>query len=455
VKPVLAWVKSNLIIVIALALAIIAIPVALIFSSKMSAKLRSAVQSDVTSVMGQLNGLAVDYSIPAATPAEQPWSLRRAPNQLLNTQVEEVLKRLTAESEQARQIAIDRNSAGKSLIIAGKTPETTLFPSPANESARVRLLTDMAEKWPAANAQLLADRRAGMPPNPEELYAMLEARFERLKHERVSGRVSQDLDAEEKQEIASQLADERLEAYRKQAQRITFYADPAVFRNVEPWSAARGVPRIEQAWEWQWIYWINQDIVDALAKANSAPGVPWVPVPNAPVKRVLSINVKPFGATSTGGESDVDLNSRGRGESEDSGEAGAAAPDPNAPITPDYSVAPTGRAGWPAVPNGLFDVRYATIEIIVDVNRLPAVLNAIATTNLMSVIDLDVRSYQNPSDIDQGFYFGPDTLVVATIGVESIWIRSWMVPWMPEPVRTRLGIPPDQPATTEETPSES
>ncbi len=59
-KPVLAWVKSNLIIVIAMALAIIAIPVALFFSAKMSAKLRAAVQQDVTAVMGQLNGLAVD-----------------------------------------------------------------------------------------------------------------------------------------------------------------------------------------------------------------------------------------------------------------------------------------------------------------------------------------------------------------------------------------------------------
>ncbi len=367
-----------------------------------------------------------------------------------------MLKRLTAESEQVRDVAVARNKAGKTLLIAGTTPETTLFPAPANESSRVRLLTEMAEKWPAANAQLLVDRRAGMPPDPAELFATLEARLARLTHETVSGRVSQELDAEEKERIARQLAEERLNAYRKQAERITFYADPSVFRNVEPWTADRGVPPLDRAWDWQWIYWINRDIVDALAKANSAPGVPWVPVANAPIKRVFEIDIKPFG-TSLGGSDDGTSSSSGRrgGDGSEGEETTTGTPDPNAPITPDFSIAPTGRAGWPTVPNGLFDVRYATVQVIVDVNRLPAVLNAIATTNLMSVIDLDVRAYDHPSDLNEGFYYGPDTLVVATIGVESIWIRSWMIPWMPDTVRTQLGIPPDQPAAPAEESTES
>jgi hypothetical protein len=174
------------------------------------------------------------------------------------------------------------------------------------------------------------------------------------------------------------------------------------------------------------------------------------------VKRILEIDTRPFGTVPGGDGSSSDLGGRGRGGGGEEGEEVAAgSPDPNAPIAPDFSVAPTGRAGWPAAPNGLFDVRYATIQVIVDVNRLPAVLNAIATTNLMSVIDLDVEAYDRPSDLEEGFYYGPDTLVVATIGIESIWIRSWMVPWMPDGVRTQLGIAPDAPAAPEEEPTES
>jgi len=448
VKPVLAWVKSNLVIVIALAVAIIAIPVCLVFSSKMNAKLRNAVQQDVSSVLGQLNGLSVDYAIPAPSPAETAWTLRSAPNQLRNQAVERELAKLTAQSEGVRSLAIERNKGDKRLLIPSTSPENTLFPAPANESARVRLLTEMTEKWLEAHATLLKDARAGTPPSAEELFTQLESRRTRLTHERVSGRVKQELEPEEQADIARQLAQERLSAYRAQAQRITFYADPSVFRNVEPWPADRGVPKLEQAWEWQWEYWINQDIIAALAKANAEPGVPWKPVNTAPVKRILEIDVAPFGLNQSTGDTS---GGRGRGGAEEEGGGAApASPDPSAPIEPNYSVSPTGRAGWPDVPNGLYDVRYATVTIVVDINRLPKVLDAIATTNFMSVVDVDVRAFDRQGDLAQGYFYGDAPLAIATIKIETIWIRSWMKPWMPESVRTELGIPADAPASEEQ-----
>ncbi len=444
-KPVLAWVKSNLVIVIALAVAIIAIPVCLFFSAKMNTKLRSAVQQDVSSVLGQLNGLSVDYAIPAPTPADAAWTLRSAPNQLRNEAVERELSKLTSQSEGVRAMAIARNKGNKRLLIPSTSPENTLFPAPANESSRVRLLTEMTEKWIEAHATLLKDARAGTPPDADELITQLESRRTRLTHERVSGRVKQELEPDEKAEIAGQLAQERLAAYRAQAQRITFYADPSVFRNVEPWPADRGVPKLEQAWEWQWEYWINQDIIAALAKANSEPGVPWKPVNTAPVKRILEIDIAPFGSSQSSGDIG---GGRGRGGVEDeSGGGASASPDPNAPIEPNYSVSPTGRAGWPDAPNGLYDVRYATVAIVVDINRLPKVLDAIATTNFMSVVDVDVHAFDRPSDRAQGFFYGDAPLAIATIKIETIWIRSWMKPWMPDTVRTELGIPADAPAS--------
>ena len=444
-KPVLAWVKSNLIIVIALSVAIIAIPVSLIFSSKMSAKLRAAIQQDVSGAVGQLNGLSVDYTIPPSTPTEQAWSMRAAPNKLRNEAVEQVLKRLTSQSEQVKSEVERRNKGKKRLIISGTSPETTLFPEPANESSRVRLLTEMADKWIEAHGTLLKESRAGMPPDPKELLAQLESRLTRLTHEKVSGRVSQELDAAEQDEIASRLASERLAAYKDQANRITFYADPSIFIGVEPWTADRGVPKLEQAWEWQWVFWINQDIVAALARANSEPGKPWIPEPNAPVKRILSIDVRPFGSSQAGFGSDAN---RGRGGDEGSG-GGVGSSDPNAPIEPTFVVSPSGRAGWPDAPNGLYDVRYATVTIIADGNRIPKILGAFGDTNLMSVTDVDIRAFDRFGDRDEGFFYGDAPLVIATFRIESIWFRAWMTPWMPAAVRSELGIPADQPASDE------
>jgi hypothetical protein len=442
---VLAWVKSNLIIVIALAIAIIAIPVSLFFSSKMSAKLRAAVQQDVSGVVGQLNGLAADYTIPPAKPGEEAWTLRGTPNQVRNQAVERVLQKLTSQSEQVRTEAEARNKGDKRLLISGTSPETTLFPEPANESARVRLLTEMAEKWVEAHANMLTEARAGMPPDQRELVTQLESQRTRLTHNIVSGRVAQELTDEEKAGIADKLAQERLAAYQSQAQRIAFYADRSVFAGVEPWGADRGVPRLEQAWEWQWVYWIHRDIVAAIAKANSERGKPWIPVPSAPVKRMLEVSVAPFGTSQSG--QDFGSGGRGRDDSgEDDGSGGAVSLDPDAPIEANFAVSPTGRAGWPDAPNGLYDVRYATITLIVDANRIPAVLSAIADTNFMSVADLDIRAFDRFGDAAEGFYYGADPLVIATIRVESVWMRSWMKPWMPGAVRTQLGIPADAPA---------
>ena len=446
-KPVLAWVKSNLIIVIALALAIIAIPLGLFFSGRMSAKLREEVQKDVSGAMSQLNGLAVDYTIPAARPGEEAWTLRAAPNPERNRAVEAVLKALTQESEWARETVIRTNQGDKRLLISGSDPENVLFPAPANESSRVRLLTEMADKWVEAHATLLTEARAGMPPDPQQLFDQLDADRLRYENQKVSGRVSQELDAAEKEEIAQQLAQKRLAAYRDRAQRLTFYADPSVFKGVEPWTTDRGVPRLEQAWEWQWVYWFHRDIIAALAKANSEPGKPWIPVTNAPVKRVLEIAVAPFGAT--GSSSDI-AGGRGRGGMDESGEESApGSPDPNAPIEANFSVSPTGRVAWPEVPNGLYDIRYATVTIIADGNRIPRILSAFASTNLMSVSDIDIRAFDRPEDRAEGFFYGGDPLVIATLRIESVWIRSWMKPWMPAQIRTELGIPEDQPAPEE------
>ena len=115
--------------------------------------------------------------------------------------------------------------------------------------------------------------------------------------------------------------------------------------------------------------------------------------------------------------------------------------DPNATIAPTFEVSFTGRGGYPVAPNGLYDVRYARVSVIVDMNRIPELLNAVSTTNFMSVIDLDFEAIDPQEALREGFVFGGDAVVRASLRVETVWLRSWMAEWMPSGVRERLGIP--------------
>lgn len=440
-KKVLGWVKSNLVIVIALVLAIIAIPAMLFFSNRWNQSIREEVSADVSNTMRQLSALPVTYDIPAMMTGGEAWqSDRVAPNRQINERMEAVLRRLSSDAERVRDIAIERNQAGRTPLIDG------LFPSPSNENARVGLLTDMTRERPGAYAALLEQARAGMPPEADGVKRTLEARRARLVQEVVQGRVEQDLSEEEAKEIQDRLSEERLEIYTNHASRLSFYAAPEAFIGVRAWRPDEGLPSIETAWEWQMDLWVAQDIVAAIEKANSGPSG-WLPVAAAPVKQVIQIDIE--GAQST------DTSAGGGGRGFEQPEAGALPTDPNAPIEPVFSVAFTGRAGHPTAPNALYDVRYATIEMIVDVNRLPAIINAFSTTNFSSVIDLDFEAIDPHDAMERGLVFGGDYVARATLRVETVWLRSWRKQWMPPAVRQQLGIPddPETPAEDgEETP---
>lgn len=436
-KKVLGWVKSNLLIVVSLALAVIAIPVLLYFSSGWNAKIRERVSTDVSQTMSKINQVPVTYEIAGMLTSDgQAWQSEKvAPSAALNRRMEEILSTLARESESVRDLAIEHNRAGKELLVAGGTPEESLFPRPATESARVRLMTELTRVVPGAYAALLEDARAGMPPDPAELLRTLEARRTREVQNRVQGRVDQTLSAEEEAEIQEDMSELRMDYYQQRAERLSFYAEPSVFQNVKP--AGESLPTLETAWEWQMQYWIVEDLVNAIAKANTDARGLGLSVPLAPVKRVLSVDVEPWSAAASN-----DPLGRGRGMDDDAG-AGAMPTDPNAAIQPTFAAAFTGRAGYPGAPNALYDVRYATISVVVDMNRIPELLDAISTTNFMTVIDLDFRAIDPMPPLREGFVYGGDAVARADLRVETVWLRSWMKQWMPSEVRTRLGIPED------------
>ncbi|MBL0928478.1 MAG: hypothetical protein IBJ11_12650 [Phycisphaerales bacterium] len=426
-NKVLPWVKSNLVTVISMAVAIIALPVMLWFSSGWNQSNLSSVQTDVSGAVSKLSGLSVSYRIPEVMPGQGEWSLSGRPNGAMTSRVVEVLKQISSDSESVRERAERHNREGKAELVPG------LFSKPTSDPSQVPLVDRMIKLWPRANAELLEKAGAGRPPTGAEVFRRL-SDFKAAEVRAITGgREEQKLSADEEKTLASKVADFRLGLYRAEAQRLRFYGWPAVLKSVVEWRDS-AQPTDAAMWEWQHVTWINQDLIRALTKANTDATGGTLDATRGPVKRIESILVEPFPAPQ---------NRENQGL--DGGQTAAAAPAAGAssPIAPVYTVSHTGRAGYPTAPNQLYVLRYAEVVLLADVNQLPKIINAISSTNFMSVVGMDVQRYDGLQDAPQGFFYGSDALARVTLKVETIWLFSWMKPLMPASVRQKFGLPED------------
>src|SRR5690606_37057380 len=164
-------------------------------------------------------------------------------------------------------------------------------------------------------------------------------------------------------------------------QSILFYASPQALASVAPY-AGTSVPELEVCWEWQWVSWVNQMLVDAIRAANE----PDFAVAHAPVKRIERIEVEPFAYPASGKQPVTDTTS----------ELGRS-----------FDASLSGRAYSPDSPNAVYDARYATLQLIVSSQRIPEVLDAFARSNLITAIDLDVAAVDDLQALaEAGYAFG-------------------------------------------------
>ncbi len=422
-KKVLNLIKSNLLVVIVMFVTILALPAMIFFSSKWGAAIHTEVEDRESGNIRTIDGITVTYEIPAVVPGEDSISIRATPNKATTEQVAELRRLIFEQSEAIREEAIAYNRAGKHPLI------DALFPEPANESARTRLRSRMVDVWPRAHDSLADEMRWGTPlPDSvllKDLQRLQEDEIKRI----VSRRESQDLTPEEHETLRELLSSRRLDLYRAAASRLSAYAEPNVFAGVVDWPQG-DLPELDQLWEWQFLYWIHEDIARAIQSANTDQNGDWLPVFRAPARHVLSIVVEPW--------------SYRPGQGEPVGEL-----DDAKQITPDYERSYTGRASWPNAVNPFFDVRYAEVDLVAASDRLPDILRAFRTTNLMAVIDFDIQEFDPVSALERGYYYGGDHLVRVHFRIETVWLRHWMKPLMPPSVREAMGIPPDPEQTDE------
>lgn len=412
IRQILSWIAQHIVIVVSAIVIVAAMPAGLILGMGKAAKIRSEAASDIERRMRSINMAPFNYELPPLLSTQQPASFRRPPNKATNQAVAAYMRESAAVADQTYAAALSWNSADRPLLVEG------LFPAP-DPSQVASKLQEVIRVWPLAQRQALREFGAGSPPDPAQVRARIDAERD-LWLRRAAERGESAEEASKSPDLRKRLSEVRVGMYMERARNLTFYAADDAIANVQPW-AATDLPGLDVAWDWQFRTWFHHDILKALALANTDSAGVRQSVLDGPVKRIIGVSVAPW-----------------RYE----GQAPQQPISALAPIPMNFEVSFTGLGA----PSPLYDARYATASVVIDSARLPRLLDAFNAAGLMTVIDVRLDDYDARPDLQEGFAYGGGALVRATLRIESIWLREWMAPLMPEKVRQALGVPPPQTA---------
>jgi hypothetical protein len=354
----------------------------------------------------------------------------------------QLAQKLRGDSDAIQRIALEHNQGSRNALFAD------IKRTAGNTNTIAETVFDAVRAHAAA---VLKDVHAGVPPTDESLTDQLQRRQDQFiatlrKAERKA------LSDDEQQQLKNELRDKRLQLYADAASGLSFYADIDTLGLPGSPMEAGTPPSETSLFLWQWREWIIEDILRAAAAANK----PYRSVVDAPVKRVLSIavteDVLPKIAAPVG-EAPADPGAAPAADAVAAPPAAIPPIDVKAPVPYDFAKSMTGR-----VSNNLYDVRVATVRMVVASSMLPEVLNAIARQNFMTVTSLEVAAADAFAAADEGFMYGGKPVCEIKLKVESIWLRRWLAKLMPKELRDRKGTdgrttddPPEAPAVTPST----
>ncbi|MEK6704121.1 MAG: hypothetical protein AABZ53_17835 [Planctomycetota bacterium] len=453
-KPVLAWVKANLLVVIFSALIVISLPTGFYFSAAWAKDTREKRSKLANDKLRSIDEQKIRYQIPPVMPNGKPVEDPRSPSLLANSHYQAERARIDKLAKGVTGVADAFNRGeGKAAADVGRKPHVALidglFPKPSDPrqasiltSEFVALLVDQKGR-PSVYTTMLRDiLNAGGPVDPVILGSKLTAERNSQIQRLTGNDPNRKVTPEEQKTLEETLIAFRRNQYLQRASEISVYAGLDIFPIETAQGGASGgstipgqvpsePPGVSRTFQWQMDYWMIRDLLFAVRAANLSSGGSQLHVNESVIKRVDKIRLlEPFAGrpASTGGE------------------------DPNAAPTPptitvdaltglvpmDVAWSVTGRKNSPG--NPLYDVRLAELELVVSASRLKQIFDAFGRTNLMTIIDVDLKAVDVMGELDRGYYFGNESVVKATITVETIWLRSWTEKMFPSGVRKRLGL---------------
>lgn len=461
--PILQWIKSHLVVVIC-AVIIIAAPVA---SYVIAGGMTEAARDELKSKASGLRDLKTHRSttVSLEVPGGQPVSVTATANPNLIAAYQDAVTKISGQTAEVHEAGVkhNRNASGQARGADDLLPGH--FPVPPSKRAMEEMPFKLHEALMNAYATLFEQVGAGMPPAP----ATVAERLERRRVVFVSGQRKDsvsELDPQELEAMQKELAAARLNLYREAATGesgaapIRFYADESTLELPAP---PAGLMPLAAMFDWQWKYWITQDLLQAFADANGQNDVI-----NGPMKRVLSLSIAGLGegaaapsggggqAGGMGGMGAAGMGAPGRSRGGGGG-AGTPAAAPGGTALPDHPgdaqidpsiEAPVDRTGsiTGRSSNDVYDIRLVKCSIVASTRGLPAVIDAIAKSNFMTVIDLKLRPANAFDAARGGFIYGIEPVSFVDLTIETVWLREWTADAMPPDLRAMLGIRSTKPA---------
>ncbi len=454
-SKIIGFIKANLVVVISIVMILAFLPTGYFFANKWNAKIYEKANSAYNKEKRALTSAGkITYALPAVLEGEADLSETRAPNHV----VTQFYQNHKVQREAQVQEVVDRGTAFNQGDHVELVPG--LLPRAPDDRTQKRLGREMAEAIVGTNSNASVYQRklqrlnAGSPPDPEALQATLEDFKTREQQRYENASADGKMTGLQTEQLDKDLAARRLGEYIGRAKALTFYCTPETFvdrsesasgrsggqsggraskssYSVIP-SAVPPLSTIDEAlvFNWLWDYWIISDVLEAAALANQDPVSGAMSIPEAPVKRIESIRVSKIELGDASAQNpDDDSYSGGRNRGSVRGDDDAS------------SGTFTQRAG--GAPDSAYDIRMIELIVVASSQDLPGFIDAIGKTNYMTVTDLDLEEVDVWNDLEQGYYYGDDHVVRATIAIESVWLRSWLKPIMPDRVKTALGIPLD------------
>jgi hypothetical protein len=447
----LDWLKANVFIVIFAVLIIAAFIVLPLFSRGMNEAVsqdleaRKSLERDLTSLRS--TGVALQDPTPWFKPPQQSAALVN-PN--AEEQFAAYVNAHVEEAERVLEAAEEFNRRNRSPLVAD------LYPEPKLGQKDIKI-AEMSTALHEAYESLLERVGAGVPPSLEDMREELVRMRSQYIAVTAQKESEKDLTPEERAELERNLSDRRVALTEDAARRLKLYAGIDAI-NPPGWSIGQPQPTPTELFDWQWDYWAFEDVILALgnANANSASVV------DAPVKRLISIgragaSTEQGARRESGGQRGAQGGQGGpflSGGGMDGSRPGGGSPPPNqqgqqqAPagqtfdqakateVPRKFDVSFTGRAT-----NPLYDVRPVTVHIVAQTDRIPEVLDAIASQNFMTITSLELWPADPYAALQEGYVYGPFAVSDLVLEIETVWLRSWTTPFMPGELKTALNIP--------------
>ena len=463
-QTILTWVKSNLVIVILAVVtiaALVAFPlITQQFSRDVQERLSSRERIHRQLVSMERTSIDVRNPVPWWQPPRQTTTLV---NEGLLERYRQLSSEVTEDAARVETLAVQHNRKGRGVLVA------ELFPQPPVHMELSNMARAMSDRLQSGYRALLNEMNAGSPPALDLVQQdLIRDRTNFIERTFQKNEATDDLTSEERLRLAEELGRRRIGLYEEEARRLNVYAS---MRTINPptWELGQTVPSVEQMFRWQWNFWMLEDFFRAVARVNEEADS----VLNSAVKRIVSVGFPdqpmqqrgggqqqrggqqpPGGGTGnfslSGGGADLSGGGTGLQGAPTGGAGQQAAPgaqpgetgmpyDPSQEVSRDYSRSFSGRKT-----NPLYDVRLIRVELIVDTERLPEVLDAIARENFMTVIDMELVPLLGHEDLSLGYVYGRDPVSHIRLDIETVWLRTWTKQFMPAGIRTELGIPEEQ-----------